>query len=161
MHPTTPPLRNRFTDQGLSTASGPKIVVMCYDRLDRDLAGAIEAIRLNDVPGAHTLLCHAQDLVHELRCMLSLDLWEHAGKLSSIYRYVYDVLVQANVRKDIGLVNEARGLLAELGDAFRQAATAATTMAAPVPTPTPAHASAPQPVGAAAGGSALRFSALA
>ena len=114
--------RHRFTDGGLSTASGPKIIVMCYERLERDIAAAIEAFQTNDVQRSHDSLCHAQDLVHELRCMLDLDVWEHAAGLSSIYQYVGNLLVAANVKKSVPLAEEARQLLAELGDGFRQAA---------------------------------------
>ena len=121
MYPTQDQ-RHRFTDGGLATASGPKIIVMCYERLERDIGAAIEAIRADDVQGSHDSLCHAQDLVHELRCMLDLEVWEHATGLSSIYHYVGNLLVAANVKKSIPLAEEARRLLAELGDAFRQAA---------------------------------------
>lgn len=155
-------LRERFTDGGLATASGPKIIVLCYERLERDLAGAVEAIAAVDVQGAHDLLCHAQDIVHELRCMLQLDAWEHAPKLSSIYRYIHDLLVQANVRKDVALVTEARGMLAELGEAF--CAAAAQLAVAPVPVPTtPSPMSAPTFAGSASavGAPARAFSALA
>lgn len=116
-------LRARFTDGALSTASGPRVVVMAYDRLDRDLAGAIAAIEVKDVPAAHDLLVHAQDIVHELQCMLDLDAWEHAATLSAIYGYVGELLTRSNVTKAAAPAIEARRLLAELGDAFRQAAT--------------------------------------
>ena len=42
--------------------------------------------------------------------------------LASIYRYVGDLLVRANVTKSPTPALEARRHLAELGDAFRQAA---------------------------------------
>jgi len=114
-------LRDRFTDDGLTTASGPRIVVMCYARLDRDLAEAIVAIESNDTNRSHLLLCHAQDIVHELLCMLDTEAWEHARSLASIYRYVTELLTQANVGKRVGPAIEAQQLLAELGSAFRQA----------------------------------------
>ena len=63
-------LRNRFSNDGLETASPARIVVMAYDRIDRDLAGAIVALEARDVQRSHDLLCHAQDLVHELHNML-------------------------------------------------------------------------------------------
>ncbi len=131
-------LRDRFTDGGLTTASAPKIIVLCYDRLDRDIAGAIEAIEARQVERAHELLCHAQDLVHELRCMLDLDAWVHAGALSSIYRYVFDLLTAANVKKSAAEAATARRLLGEIGDAFRQAAASAAAAAGNVPFGVPA-----------------------
>ena len=84
------------------TASGPKIIQLCYERLDRDLDGALLAIDRRDITVAHELLCHAQDIVHELLCMLDLDRWEHAGSLAAIYRYVLELLTEANVKKSAG-----------------------------------------------------------
>ena len=63
---TSNTLRQQFTDSALETASGPRIVVMCFDRLDRDLGEAITALGESDHYRAHTALCHAQDIVHEL-----------------------------------------------------------------------------------------------
>lgn len=120
MYPN-PNLAGRFTEDGLTTASGPRIVVMCFDRLDRDLSEAIGALDASETARAHELLCHAQDIVHELLCMLDLHRWEHAASLASIYRYVMELLTRANVAKRTAEAAEARGLLAELGDAFRQA----------------------------------------
>jgi flagellar protein FliS len=117
-------LRSRFTDGALATASGPKVIQLCYERLDRDLDTALAAIGAHDVPGAHAALIHAQDLVHELLCMLDLDRWEHARTLASIYRYVLELLTEANVRKRPEPAHEARSLLAELGEAFRHGASA-------------------------------------
>ena len=134
-------LRARFTDGGLETASPARIVVMAYDRLDRDLAGALVAIEARQVERSHELLVHAQDLTNELLCMLDLDAWEHAAQLASIYQYVIDLLTTANMRKSAKEVNEARTLLAGLGDAFRQAAVSA---AAPAQAAAPA-AAAPAP----------------
>jgi flagellar secretion chaperone FliS len=124
---TSQSLRERFTTGGLDTASPPKIVLMAYDRLDRDIAGAISALADGDLAGAHELLCHSQDLVHELNGMLDVDAWEHAPALADIYRYVIVRLMEANMTKRAAPATEARHLLAELGDSFRQAAVSTST----------------------------------
>lgn len=124
-------LRERFTEGALTTASGPQVIGLAYDRIDRDLAGAIEALAAKDIAKSHELLVHAQDIVHELLCMLDLDAWEHAGSLASIYRYVTELMTTANVSKTVPPAVEARRLLAELGDAFRQAATQVATQTTP------------------------------
>jgi flagellar secretion chaperone FliS len=134
MHPT-PNGRERFTDGTLMTASGPKVIVLCYERLDRDLTGAIDAIEHRQLERAHELLCHAQDVVHEMRCMIDLGAWEHAPQLSSIYAYLTDLLVTANVRKCTRVTGEARALLAELADGFKRAAASVATATAPARLP--------------------------
>ena len=148
-------LRAKFTQGGLETASPAKIVVMAFDRLDRDLAGAIVALELRSHERSHELLCHAQDLTFELLCMLDLEAWEHAPKLASIYRYVIELLTSANVHKTVKEANEARSLLAGMGDAFRQAAAQRMNVPAGVltrdPRPEPlASAAKPAPMFAAA-----------
>ena len=126
-------LRERFTSGSLDTASGPRVVVMAYERLDRDIAGALSALADGELGKAHELLCHAQDLVHELNGMLDVDAWEHGPSLAAIYRYVIVRLTEANMTKLPSPATEARNLLAELGEAFR---TASTTSSASFTPPT-------------------------
>jgi flagellar secretion chaperone FliS len=129
---TSQSLRERFTTGALDTASGPKVVVMAYERLDRDIAAALSALDVGNLAGAHELFCHAQDLVHELNGMLDVDAWEHGPALAAIYRYVIVRLTEANMTKRAAPATEARQLLGELGDAFRQASiTTAASFAPP------------------------------
>jgi len=130
---TSQSLRERFTTGALDTASGPKVVVMAYDRIDRDIASAISALADGNLASAHELFCHAQDLVHELNGMLDVDAWEHGASLAAIYRYVIVRLTEANMTKSASPATEARNLLGELGDAFRQASATSTTTATVLP----------------------------
>lgn len=129
--------RDRFISGGLLTTSGPKVLVMAFERLDRDLLEAIAAIEQRNIEAAHLAFVHAQDIVTELRLMLDLNAWEHAGSIDAIYRFVWDRLVQANTRKSIAQAQQARRLLSELGAAFAQAAaqTAAAGAAGAPPSP--------------------------
>lgn len=117
---------DRFAAGSVQTATGPKIVVMCFDRLDRDLATALIALEDGDHYETNASLGHAQDLLGEMAGMLDLDTWDHAGHLLSVYDYLLRRLAQANAAKDARHVHEAQRLVAELGDAFRQAAVTGT-----------------------------------
>lgn len=122
-------LRNRYTDSALQTASGPRVILMAYDRLDRDLGEAVDALATKDLERVNGALVHAQDLLSELLLMLDRDRWEHAGTLASLYEFIGRQLFTANVTKDASLVHEARRLLAGLGDAFREAAVSGVSAA--------------------------------
>lgn len=113
--------RNRFSAGNLEGASGPRIIVMCFDRLDRDLATALAAIERNDHYETNSHLGHAQDLISELATMLDTNVWEHAGSLLSIYDYLLRILAVANARKDASMVQEAARHITEIGTAFREA----------------------------------------
>lgn len=136
--------RQRFESNNIDTASPGRVLTMCFDRLDRDLALAAVAIRDGNAADAHGALTHAQDLLSELATMLDLERWEHAGSLLAIYDFLLRLLAQANLLKELRLVTEAQQLLSEIGDAFRTAAAAQPTMPPTPPAP-------PAPLGAAAG----------
>lgn len=114
--------RDRFATGNVDTVSGPKIVVMCFDRLDRDLAGALVSIERGDHFETNAALGHAQDLLGEMATMLDVEAWEHAPALLSVYDYLLRVLAVANMTKDPVRVAEAQRLVADLGEGFRAAA---------------------------------------
>ena len=134
--PTTganPAVRNRYVVDHLGTASNAKILTMCFDRLDRDLASAQAAIERSDHYTTNAELGHAEDLLGEMAMMIDIDAWEHAGSLLSVYDYVLRLLAVANIEKNALLVTEAQLLLGEIGEAFRTAAIESTQLPATPP----------------------------
>ena len=123
--------RARFASDGLETASNARILTLCFDRLDRDLLHARAGLDRGDHFATNEALGHAQDLLGELAGMLDLEAWQHAGSLLALYDYLLRLLQTANVHKAVGLVAEAQRLITEIGDAFREAATAATPTVLP------------------------------
>lgn len=115
-------IRGKFRDGAVETASKERVVVMAFDRLDRDLAESLQAIEAGQGDQANTALTHAQALLAELQHMLDLDVWEHARGLSLLYDYMIRRLVAGNIMKDAEPVAEVQGMVRELGDAFRAAA---------------------------------------
>jgi flagellar secretion chaperone FliS len=124
--------RDPFASDALATASNARILVMCFDRMDRDLATALAAMERGDHFATNDSLQHAQDLLDALVEMLDLDAWEHADSLLTVYDYALRLLAKANVLKAEALVVEARRLIGELGEAFRTAASGPTDEAAAV-----------------------------
>lgn len=131
--------RSRFADGAIDTASGSQVVVMCFDRLERDLDGALAALEATEHEQTNALLRHAQDLLAEMVAMLDLDAWDNAVALLSVYDYLLRRLAQANTFKDAAAVREARHLIGEIGDGFRGAA----AELAATPQATTPHAIAP------------------
>lgn len=130
--------RDRFSAGNLEGLSGPRIVVLCFDRLERDLATAVDAIERQDHYDANKALGHAQDLIGELAAMLDTAAWEHAGSLLAIYDYLLRLLAVANMKKDAAKVQEALRHIGEIAQAFRVAerdAIASTAPTMPVPAP--------------------------
>lgn len=129
--------RNRFSAGNLDGVSGPRIVVMCFDRLERDLTNAVTAIEGADFYEANNSLGHAQDLLSELAMMLDTAAWDHAGSLLAIYDYLLRLLAVANAKKDVAMVHEAMRHLVEIGGAFREAERSAAQPVLPTAAPRP------------------------
>jgi flagellar protein FliS len=120
--------RQTYLDVGLTTASPERLLLLLWDRLLLDLDVAEQALGTDDLHAASERLIHAQDIVFELRSTLREDAWDGAKGLGALYQFVEARLVEANVRKDVAVVLECRGLLEPLHTAFQEASrTAATT----------------------------------
>jgi flagellar protein FliS len=120
--PTSTMLRSRYVTDSVETMSPARLLVALYDRLALDLDRADSAIVANDIAGAHNALVHAQDIVSELLNTLDFDAWPAGVQLASVYEYVIEQLIKANVHKDGAIVTECREIVEPLRDAWRQAA---------------------------------------
>ena len=114
--------RNTYITDSVQTASPQRLLVMLYDRLILDLDRALLAIAADDRTATHDALLHAQDIVTELHTSLNLEVWPAGKHLAAVYEYVNERLVEANIKKHAGLVQECRDLLDPLRSAWREAA---------------------------------------
>ena len=114
--------RNPYVDDAALTASPQRLLVMLYDRLALDLHRAQIAIEASNPSKAHDSLVHAQDIVFELRAALDLEIWPGGQRLSMLYDYILELLVEANVKKQAHIVATCRQLIAPIHDAWHEAA---------------------------------------
>ena len=120
----SPAMRARYLADSVATASPAKLLVMLYDRLVVDLNRGEQALLAGDRPEANTHLKHAQDIVTELHVSLDLDAWDGAAGLASLYAFVENELITANIRGDAAKVAAVRTLIEPLRDTWREAAMA-------------------------------------
>jgi flagellar protein FliS len=107
-------------------------VVLLYQRLQRDLDDALDAMASRDHERSHFALLHAQEIVAELDTALDADLWDGAAQLSQLYCYL---------RKDPRPVKECISVIAPVADAW--AAAWVEVSAAPPPPAAPPDAGSP------------------
>lgn len=114
--------RSRYAGNAVTTASGPSLLVMLYDRLQRDLIQAERALAARDLAECNSQLQHAQQIVLELRTSLDTSVWSGGPALEQLYTWLHGELVQANVDKDAARILSCRQLVEPLQEAWRQAA---------------------------------------
>lgn len=89
-----------YKKASVQTANQGKLIVMLYDGAIRFTKAALEDIKEKKIESGHRNIVRAEDIVTEL--LLSLDYekgGEIAKKLASIYIYVNEQLLEANITK--------------------------------------------------------------
>ena len=102
------------------TASPGKLLLMLYNAAIRNLDSAVQSISDQDIESAHKSIVRSQEIVAEFMYTLNMD-YEISEKLLALYDYLHRRLVEANIHKDVEIINEVRGFLVELRDAWQQA----------------------------------------
>lgn len=104
----------------LTTSSPGNLLVMLFDGGIKHATRAKECIIRGEKETAHTYLVKAQEIVLELIASLDTSV-ELATPLFQLYEYVHHRLVEANVRKDAGAVDDALVILKGLRDTWEEA----------------------------------------
>ncbi len=104
----------------VSTASPGELLLMLFDGAIRFARQAQEHISKGELEAANSKLIRVQDIISELNLSLDLSVGEIAQNLQQLYTYIYDRLVEANIKKDPEIVDEAIRFLVELRDTWEQ-----------------------------------------
>lgn len=114
-------LAQRYHQDGMSVTPGPQLVVKLYERLLLDLHKGKQGIIAGKIETSHKELVHAQDIVFELNMALDVEAWDGGPALRSIYEHLSARLIEANVQKSTGIVNECIDVVAPLVEAWQEA----------------------------------------
>ena len=111
-----------YLQQQVQTASREQLLLMLYDGAIRFLKVARKGMEAQDVEKAHQNLIRGQRIVSELMASLDVKLGgEPARNLMNLYEYLYYRLVQANLKKDVAMLDEVLEHLAQLRQTWEEA----------------------------------------
>ena len=103
------------------SASPGELIVMMYSGAIRFLSAGKMKLESQDIPGANSSLLRAQDVILELMVSVDIAVGPVARNLYDLYEFMHRHLIQANVKKDVQMVDEVIGLLRELLTAWEEA----------------------------------------
>ena len=121
--------KNAYVDNSVSTASPERLLVMLCDRLVLDVQRALEAQRGRNHMEGHNQLVHAQEVVIHLRSTLRVEAWEGGPGLASLYDWLHNELIRANISKEPAVTEGCLSIVTNLADTWRTAALQATQAA--------------------------------
>lgn len=95
-----------YQHNAVQTASPAKLILMLYDGAIRFCNTAMEAMNDGDIQKVNTNIKKAEDIIVQLRMDLDMK-YPVAKEFDQVYDYIYRRLVEANMQKDIEILEEA------------------------------------------------------
>ncbi|QGU00397.1 Flagellar biosynthesis protein FliS [Candidatus Syntrophocurvum alkaliphilum] len=120
---------NTYKKAKVETVAPGKLLLMLYDGAVKNIINAQKEIEDKDYNKAHQSIIKTQDIIVELMSTLNMD-YEISNNLFSLYEYMRNQLVEANINKDVKPLEEVKGLLSELRGAWQEAINATNSASA-------------------------------
>ena len=106
-----------YKRQQVLTATPEQLTLMLYNGCLKFIGEGIEAVKAKKYEDANTTLQKAQRIISEFRLTLNMD-YEISHQLFPLYNYVYDRLIEGNLKSDIAPLEESKEIITELRDAW-------------------------------------------
>ena len=109
-----------YKRQQIMTATPEALTLMLYNGCLKFIDEGIQSVKDEKWEDANTSLQKAQNIISEFRITLDMD-YDISKQLMPLYNYTYDRLVEGNIKSDVAMLEEAKGIIKELRDAWAQA----------------------------------------
>ena len=114
------PAAEAYKRQQVMTATPEALTLMLYNGCLKFIDERIQGVKEKQWEAANNSLQKAQSIISEFRITLDMD-YEISHQLMPLYNYTYDRLVEGNIKSDVAMLEEAKGIIKELRDAWAQA----------------------------------------
>ena len=109
-----------YRQQRILNAPPEHLTLMLYNGCLKFIEDGRLALEQRNFEEANVMLQKAQRIISEFRLTLNFD-YEISHQLLPLYNYIYDRLVEGNIKNDLTQIDEAKGIVVELRDAWVQA----------------------------------------
>lgn len=110
---------SQYNNSKILTASPAELTLMLYDGAIKFCNIAIMAIEKNDVMKAHTYIVKTEKIIEEFQATLNHK-YPVAKDFDNVYKYIYNRLIEANVKKDKDILEEVLVHLRTLRDTWKE-----------------------------------------
>lgn len=112
----------QYQQNQIETAAPEKILILLYEGAIRFLVIAKKACEQKEIEKFHNNLIKAQHIIQEFMDSLDMEIGgEVALNLYNLYEYLHYRLVQANIKKDISMIDEVLDHLRKLKITWEEA----------------------------------------
>lgn len=110
---------SQYNTSKILTASPAELTLMLYEGAIKFCNIAIIAIEKNDVMKAHTNIVKTERVIEEFQATLDHK-YPVSKDFDKVYSYIYDRLVEANIRKDKEILEEVLVHLRTMRDTWKE-----------------------------------------
>lgn len=108
-----------YKDSKILTASPAELTLMLYEGAIKFGNLALMAIEKNTLDKANTNIIKVERIVVELKSTLNFN-YPVAKDFEMVYDYIYSRLLEANIKKDTEILEEAIQYLREMRDTWKE-----------------------------------------
>ena len=108
-----------YKDSKILTASPAELSLMLYEGAIKFCNLAMIAIEKNEYDKANMNIIKAERIITEFRTSLDFK-YPVAKSFDDVYEYIYSRLIDANLKKDAVILDEALGYIRELRDTWKE-----------------------------------------
>ena len=109
---------NAYKQNTVKMASKEQLLLMLVDGAVKYTKIARLAIERKDIARAHTEPVRVQDIFTELMVTLDRNAGQAYEDLFRVYEYIKSRLVQANIKKDVAIIDEVLPLIENVRDTW-------------------------------------------
>ena len=108
-----------YKQNSIQTASPAELTLMLYEGAIKFANIAILAIEEKDIQKAHENIVKTEDIIMEFRSTLDhkYPVWQDFDR---VYDYIYQRLVEANIKKDKEILEDALKYIREMRDTWKE-----------------------------------------
>ncbi|MEW8992942.1 flagellar export chaperone FliS [Clostridium sp.] len=112
---------NAYRNNSVNYASKEQLLLMLLDGAVKFAKMARQAILDKDIKKSHENLVKTQDIFTELMITLDQNAGEWAVNMYKIYDFIKEKLFEANLKKDVKVLDEVMPLIEEVRNTWQEA----------------------------------------
>lgn len=110
---------SNYANSKIMTATPAQLTLMLYDGAIKFCNLAVKGIEEKNIEKSHKNIIKVQNIVQEFRSTLDFK-YPVAQDFENVYKYILDRLVEANIKKDIEILNEVLNHLRTMRDTWEE-----------------------------------------
>ncbi len=113
---------NAYKQNSVNTASKEQLLLMLVDGAVKYTKIARLAIEKKDIQRANKELIRVQDIFTELMVTLDKNIGDFSNDLYKLYEFIKSKLIEANMKKDVSIIDETLPLIEEVSAIWHEIA---------------------------------------